>query len=78
MVGSRNVAHAEESAEVEVLFATVERLKGMTKKIQSSKNRLETYGKVVEEAIGPIYNNTQSLQTTDRSKLITQCVDTQL
>ncbi|KAJ5753454.1 uncharacterized protein N7511_007607 [Penicillium nucicola] len=64
MVG-RNTAYAEESAEVEVLYANLEKLNRLTKKIQGSMVRLETGGKVVKEAIGPIYSNTQSLQITN-------------
>lgn len=67
MVGVKKAALAEESAEVEVLFANMEKLKGLTKKIQGSLNRLETSGKSVQEAIGPIYGNTQKLQTTNSS-----------
>ena len=67
MVGSRNAAYAEESAEVEVLSANLEKLKSLTRKIQGSLTRLEASGKVVKEAIGPIYSNTQTLQTTNRS-----------
>jgi exocyst complex protein 7 len=65
MVGPRNTAYAEESAEVEVLYANLEKLNRLTKKIQGSMVRLETGGKVVKEAIGPIYSNTQSLQITN-------------
>ncbi|KAJ5646016.1 hypothetical protein N7490_002388 [Penicillium lividum] len=65
MVGPRNTAYAEESAEVEVLYANLEKLNRLTKKIQGSMVRLETSGKVVKEAIGPIYSNTQSLQITN-------------
>ncbi|EDN07382.1 exocyst complex protein exo70 [Histoplasma capsulatum] len=65
MVGMRNTAHAEESAEVEVLYANLEKLNNLTKKIQGSMARLETSGKVVKDAIGPIYSNTQSLQVTN-------------
>ena len=67
MVGSRNPVYAEESAEVEVLSANLEKLKGLTRKIQGSMTRLETSGEVVKEAIGPIYSNTQTLQNTNRS-----------
>jgi exocyst complex protein 7 len=67
MVAPRKAAFAEESAEVEVLYANLEKLKGLTKKIQGSLNRLETSGKSVEEAISPIYGNTQRLQTTNKS-----------
>ncbi|OJD17160.1 exocyst complex protein exo70 [Emergomyces pasteurianus Ep9510] len=65
MVGMRNAVHAEESAEVEVLYANLEKLNTLTKKIQGSMARLETSGKVVKDAIGPIYSNTQSLQVTN-------------
>lgn len=67
MVGPRKAAFAEESAEVEVLYANLEKLKGLTKKIQGSLNRLETSGKSVEEAISPIFGNTQRLQVTNSS-----------
>lgn len=62
---TRKAAFAEESAEVEVLFANMEKLKGLTKKIQGSLNRLETSGDSVKEAVGPIYSNTQKLQVTN-------------
>ncbi|KAE8148436.1 Cullin repeat-like-containing domain protein [Aspergillus avenaceus] len=65
MVAPRNTAYAEESAEVEVLYANLEKLKVLTKKIQGSLVRLETGGNVVKHAIGPIYSNTQSLQITN-------------
>ncbi|KAL1972676.1 hypothetical protein VTN31DRAFT_7090 [Thermomyces dupontii] len=65
MVGTRNTAYAEESAEVEVLYANLDKLKVLTKKIRGSMDRLETSGRVVSDAIGPIYGNTQSLQITN-------------
>ena len=64
MVGPRNGMHAEESAEVEVLYANLGKLKTLTKKIQGSMARLETSGEVVKQAVGPVYSNTQVLQTT--------------
>ncbi|KAL4985396.1 Cullin repeat-like-containing domain protein [Aspergillus falconensis] len=67
MVAPRNAAFAEESAEVEVLYANLEKLKRLTKKIQGSLVRLETGGNVVKHAIGPIYSNTQSLQITNNN-----------
>ncbi|KAL4948926.1 Cullin repeat-like-containing domain protein [Aspergillus filifer] len=67
MVAPRNTAYAEESAEVEVLYANLEKLKLLTKKIQGSLVRLETGGNVVKHAIGPIYSNTQSLQITNNN-----------
>ncbi|KAL1305331.1 hypothetical protein AAFC00_002229 [Neodothiora populina] len=65
MAGPKRAAYAEESAEVEVLYAKLGKIKSLNKKIQSSMNRLETSGKTVEDAIGPIYGNTQRLQTTN-------------
>lgn len=65
MVAPRNAAHAEESAEVQVLHADLDKLNALTKRIQGSLARLETSGKVVKDAIGPIYGNTQSLQATN-------------
>lgn len=65
MVAPRNTAFAEESAEVEVLYANLDKLNILTKKIQGSLVRLETGGNVVKHAIGPIYSNTQSLQITN-------------
>lgn len=61
----RRAAFAEESAEVEVLFANMEKLKGLTKKIQGSLNRLETSGSSMKEAMSPIHGNTQRLQVTN-------------
>jgi len=62
MVAPRRTALLEESAEVEVLFANMEKMKTLTKKIQASVNRLDASGKAVQEAISPIYGNTQKLQ----------------
>lgn len=62
MVGPRKAALLEESAEVEVLFANMDKMKALTKKIQGSVNRLDASGKAVQEAISPIYGNTQKLQ----------------
>lgn len=62
MVAPRKAALLEESAEVEVLFANMDKMKALTKKIQGSVNRLDASGKAVQEAISPIYGNTQKLQ----------------
>ncbi|KPI43624.1 Exocyst complex protein exo70 [Cyphellophora attinorum] len=67
MVGPRNAAFAEESAEVEVLLASLTKTKDLTKRIASSLTRLDSSGKIVREAIGPIYSNTQQLQITSRN-----------
>lgn len=67
MAGPKNALYAEESAEVEVLNANLAKLKTLTKKIQGSMTRLDVSGQVVQEAIGPIYSNTQQLQVTTRN-----------
>lgn len=67
MVGSKNAAFAEESAEVELLLASLDKLTNLTRKIKSSMSRLDVSGQVVREAIGPIYSNTQQLQITNRN-----------
>ncbi|ETN43648.1 uncharacterized protein HMPREF1541_02807 [Cyphellophora europaea CBS 101466] len=67
MAGPKNAAFAEESAEVEVLLASLTKTKDLTKRIASSLNRLDSSGKIVRDAIGPIYSNTQQLQTTSRN-----------
>ncbi|KAL2400515.1 Exocyst complex protein exo70 [Exophiala dermatitidis] len=67
MPASRNAAFAEESAEVEVLIASLSKTKDLTKRIAASLARLDASGKIVKDAIGPIYNNTQQLQVTSRN-----------
>ncbi|KAK2745711.1 exocyst complex component exo70 [Myotisia sp. PD_48] len=63
----RSAAFAEESAEVAVLYADLDKLNALTKRIQGSLARLDTSGKVVKDAIGPIYGNTQALQVTNNN-----------
>jgi hypothetical protein len=65
MVGPRKTALAEESAEVEVLFANMDKMKTLTRKIQASVNRLDASGKAVQEAVHPIYGSTQKLQVAN-------------
>lgn len=61
---------------MEVLYANLDSLNVLTKKIQGSLARLETGGNVVKHAIGPIYSNTQSLQTTNSNiDKITEAID---
>lgn len=73
MVVPRKAAFAEESAEVEVLYANLDKLQALTKKIQGSLNRLESSGKSVQEAVAPILSNTQKLQITNRSTWLELC-----
>lgn len=63
----RRAAFAEEAAEVEVLHANLDKLKSLSKKIQGSMSRLEVSGRTVQDAIGPIYGNTQKLQTMNNN-----------
>lgn len=67
MTGPKNAAFAEESAEVEVLLASLAKTKDLTKRIASSLSNLDASGKIVRDAIGPIYQNTQQLQVTSRN-----------
>lgn len=67
MVAPRRAVFAEEAAEVEVLSANMEKMKSLTRKIQGSLNRLDTSGKNVQDAIGPIYGNTRGLQVANAS-----------
>lgn len=67
MPGVVRSAHAEESAEVEVLLANMDKLKTLTKRIQGSLSRLETSGRSVQDAIGPINHNTSALQVRQRN-----------
>ncbi|KAG9228811.1 Cullin repeat-like-containing domain protein [Amylocarpus encephaloides] len=61
--GTRQAADEEARAEVEVLNSRLEKTTQLTKKIQASLGRLESSGKSVQDAVGPLYNNTQKLQT---------------
>ncbi|KAI9669457.1 MAG: exocyst complex component exo70 [Caeruleum heppii] len=67
MVGQRTTSDEEDRAEVEVLNDRLEKTKLLTKKIQSSLNRLETSGRAVQNAIGPIYGDTQKLQVVGQN-----------
>lgn len=70
MPESARAAYEEENAEVEVLFANMEKLKALTKKIQSSLSRLDTSGQSVQDAIRSIYGNTSKLQITNTSTVL--------
>ncbi|OBT50996.1 hypothetical protein VE04_09259 [Pseudogymnoascus sp. 24MN13] len=61
-LSARQAADEEARAEVDVLTSRLEKTAQLTKKIQASLTRLETSGRSVQEAIGPIYGNTQRLQ----------------
>ncbi|KAI4170142.1 MAG: hypothetical protein LQ343_005148 [Gyalolechia ehrenbergii] len=59
---TRDAAHAEESAEVEVLIAEATRFDGISKQIKASLARLEGGSQLVRNAVKPVYSNTQGLQ----------------
>lgn len=67
MARAIRAAYTEESAEVEVLLANVDKLKGLTKRIQGSLKRLDTSGQNVQDAIRPIHGDNSKLQITSRS-----------
>ncbi|RMZ89753.1 hypothetical protein DV736_g3001, partial [Chaetothyriales sp. CBS 134916] len=67
MAGPKNTAFAEESAEVEVLLASLAKTTELAKRIASSLSQLDASGRIVRDAIGPIYSNTQQLQITSRN-----------
>lgn len=69
MVNSRNAAFAEERAEVEVLFAEAKKFQELGKKMKASMRRLETSGQILQEAMGPVYSNTQPLHVINDSTL---------
>ena len=69
MVVARNAVFAEESAEVEVLFAEAKKFEELSKKMKASLARMATSGDYLQEAIGPVYSNTQSLKVINHSKL---------
>jgi exocyst complex component 7 len=67
MVTLARSAFAEEAAEVEVLQANLEKMKSLTRRVEGSLARLDTSGRTVQDAIGPVHGNTQRLQTTIRN-----------
>ena len=69
MVNPRNAAFAEERAEVEVLFAEAKKFQELGKKMKASMERLGTSGMILQEAMGPVYSNTQPLHVINDSML---------
>ncbi|TVY75566.1 Exocyst complex protein exo70 [Lachnellula suecica] len=66
-LGTGQAADEEARAEVEVLNSRLEKTSQLTKKIQASLARLESSGKSVQDAVGPLYGKTQKLQTLGTS-----------
>lgn len=62
MAKARNAAHAEEKAEVEVLFADTVKYSELGKRLKALQASLEGGGRTVKDAIGPVHNNTREHQ----------------
>ena len=67
MIGTRNVVLAEESAEVELLRAQAEKQKDFNKRLLVTLGRVSELGNSLKLELGPVYNDTQSLQTVTDS-----------
>ncbi|KAL8682450.1 MAG: hypothetical protein Q9186_001493 [Xanthomendoza sp. 1 TL-2023] len=79
MMKSRNADHAEESAEVEVLFAEAAKFDAISRKIKASLARLDGGGHLVQDAVKPVYSNTHGLQTmNDNIDKILDAIDKML
>ncbi|KAL8859292.1 MAG: hypothetical protein Q9178_004230 [Gyalolechia marmorata] len=62
MLKTRNADHAEESAEVEVLFAEAAKLDAISRKIRTSSARLGGAGQLAKDVVRPAFGETHSLQ----------------
>ena len=67
MSRARDAQFVEQRAEVEVLSAEAAKSENLSKRIKASMTRLESGAHVVKEAIGPVFTNTQELQTINRN-----------
>ena len=63
-----DASHAEEKADVEVLYAQSAKMSETSKKIQALRSRLVEGGDSLREALGPVHKNTRDDQTIMRSK----------
>jgi exocyst complex component 7 len=73
---SKNAAFAEESAEVEVLQASLAKQKDLTKRIKATLSSIETSANVIRDAIAPIHQSTQQLQIQNRNiDLVLEAID---
>ena len=69
MATLRNLAHAEEKAEVEVLSAQAVKHNDLAKRLKALQVDLETGGRNVRDALGPVHSNTRDHQVLIRSTL---------
>ena len=69
MVVSRGTAAlAEKSAEDELLFAQAQKFNEINKRLAATQSRVINLGRALQEAVVPVYNDTQSLQIVTDSK----------
>jgi hypothetical protein len=65
--GTRQAADEEARAELDLLNSRLEKTTQLNKKLQTSLSRLEGSGRSLQDAVGPIYGNTQKLQVLGTS-----------
>jgi hypothetical protein len=65
--GTRQAADEEARAELDLLNSRLEKTTQLNKKLQASLSRLEGSGRSLQDAVGPIYGNTQKLQVLGTS-----------
>lgn len=68
MTKARNAVHAEEKAEVEVLFADAAKYSDLGKRLKALQASLEGGGRTARDAIGPVHNDTREHQIMIHSK----------
>ncbi len=68
MAKARNAVHAEEKAEVEVLFADAAKYSDLGKRLKALQASLEGGGRTARDAIGPVHNDTREHQIMIHSK----------
>ncbi|KAL8853871.1 MAG: hypothetical protein Q9221_001342 [Calogaya cf. arnoldii] len=79
MLKARNADHAEERAEVEVLFAEAAKLDTISRKIKASSAKMGDRRHLPKDAVKPVYSNTHSLQTmNDNIDKILDAIDKML
>ena len=67
MAKRQNAVHAEEKADVEVMYAQIATYVDTGKKLQALRERLADGGRAVKEAQGPVHNNISDEEIIIRS-----------
>lgn len=70
MPSANTMDHAEENAEAQVLLSQAEKHRDLGKKITANVRRIEESTACLKELVGPVYNDTQELQTYNSSKCL--------